>query len=407
MAAATNLRRLSGLFSSIPKPSSKPKPISQPKRVRTTDPSSKSKFRTTMIALFKEADPDKFAAGFLSAAAASGRFRSRHRVYEVAIQRLALARRPDLVHSVLDSHKNFLTDISREGFTLRLIRLYGKAGMASHGASLYEDLPSLNCPRTVMSFNALLTAYFHSNDMEALAKAFVEIPEKDPSIVLNSCSYNILINALCEKSEFEKAMNVLNLMEKCGVQPDRITFSSLLNGLYKNGKIDEGDEVWEIMKEKNVEPDVEAFNAKIKGLILAGKSNEAVEIVEQMKHDGPKPEINTFNMLISDYLTNGNLNKARDVYSDILENNCVPSKKTYKMIIPCLVELGELDMALGICHDVLKKNCYIDAEIIQGVVEGLARVSRREEAEKLVEAGRKNGYSKEKLFVPNEQCENL
>ncbi|XP_072988943.1 uncharacterized protein [Typha latifolia] len=385
---------LSRLLTSSVSPNPSPSPNPNPTYPKT--------LKATINALFKESDPDKLAAGFISASS-SPRFRCRHRIYEVSVRRLAGAGRRDAVEAVLESQKLFPSDLSHEGFAVRIISLYGKVGMPSHAAATFDQLPALGCPRTVKSLNALLTAYADACDFDSLSVAFEEIPRKDPSIVPDVYSYNILIRALCEKSDLDAALDVLTLMEKCEIEPNLISFNTLLNGFYKNQRFSEAEKIWSLMRENNVAPDVKSFNAKLRGLVIDGKATEAVELVQKMKEDGLKPDTSSFNTLIRGHITDGNLEEAKRVYLDLVMNDCAPNKGTYEALVPSLCDSGDLDLAVRCCFDSMSRRCFMDAAVLQALVDALVKASREEDATKLVELGRKNKYSRKSLRMP-EKC---
>jgi len=242
--------------------------------------------------VIRQRDPDKLVSQFVAASAASQRFRDRHRVYEVAVARLASFGRQDAVAAILDSQKPFL-EASTEGFAMRLVRLYGRASMPSHAAVTFHDLPLKH--KSVMTFNALLAAYVHAGDFDALATAFQQIPASYPTIVPTVPSYNILISALCQKPDLSAALDVIGLMDKCGLTPEEITFNTLLNGFYNSGCFDDAEKVWEMMKERNVEPNAKSYNAKLRGLVAKGRIEDAVAVIEMMQKDGPKPDSVSYN----------------------------------------------------------------------------------------------------------------
>uniref|UniRef100_A0A6I9RJ00 Pentatricopeptide repeat-containing protein At1g55890, mitochondrial n=1 Tax=Elaeis guineensis var. tenera TaxID=51953 RepID=A0A6I9RJ00_ELAGV len=65
---------------------------------------------------------------------------------------------PNAVEAIFEEQKRYPAGIAREGFDVRLISLYGKAGMPANAAASFHQLPALGCSRSVMSFNALLSA---------------------------------------------------------------------------------------------------------------------------------------------------------------------------------------------------------------------------------------------------------
>jgi len=347
--------------------------------------------------VIRQRDPDKLVSQFVAASAASQRFRDRHRVYEVAVARLASFGRQEAVAAILDAQKPFL-EASTEGFATRLVRLYGRASMPSHAAATFHDLPPKH--KSVMTFNALLAAYVHAGDFDALATAFQQIPASYPTIVPTVPSYNILISALCQKPDLSAALDVIGLMDKCGLTPDEITFNTLLNGFYNNCRFNDAEKVWEMMKERNVEPKRRSYNAKLRGLVAKGRIEDAVAVIEMMQKDGPKPDSVSYNELIRGYCKEGRVDEAKKVYDDLVKNECAPNKGTFETLVPCFVEAGELDLALSCCHEIFSRKCRVKCSLLQGVVTALVAASRVEEATRIVKLGWENNYPPRDLMMP-------
>ncbi|KQK10111.1 hypothetical protein BRADI_2g52030v3 [Brachypodium distachyon] len=360
--AATSIRAhsLSRIFSSsssspnVQSPNPKPKPEPKIKRALTPKPPAADAGSDAdhklwkplgyiIKGLLRERDPEKLVSDFVAASSASARFRDRHRVYEVAVSRLASFGRQDSIETLLGAQKRFL-ETSKEGFATRLIGLYGRAAMPAQAAATFHELPAqLKC---TMTFNAVLTAYSRAKEFDALATAFQEIPASHPLVVPSVYSYNILISALCQKPALSAALNVVTLMEKCGVLPDNISFNTLLNGFSKNGRVDDAEAVWEMMKERNLEPDTKSYNAKLRGLVAEGRIEDAVAVVERMEKEGPKPDTVSYNELIRGYCSAGRLEDAKKLYDGLVKNECAPNKGTYETLLPRLLQAGELDCAL-------------------------------------------------------------
>uniref|UniRef100_A0A0E0JPM8 Pentacotripeptide-repeat region of PRORP domain-containing protein n=1 Tax=Oryza punctata TaxID=4537 RepID=A0A0E0JPM8_ORYPU len=411
-AAAPRAQRLSRIFSSsspsvrrppktaLTKESPKPAPTMEaPAAGAESNPSLRRNFIRNLIkGLMRERDPDKLVSGFIAASSAHPRFRARHRVYDVAVSRLATFGRLDGVEAIIDAQKPFL-ETSTEGFAARLIRLYGRASMASHAAATFHDLPPQL--KSTMTFNSLLAAYAEAGNFDALAAAFKEIPVSNPSVVPSAYSYNIILQALCKMPDLSAALDTVTLMEKCGISPDLVTFNTLLNGFYNHGDMDGAEKVWEMIKERNMVPDAKSYNAKLRGLVAQGRIEDAVAVVEKMEKDGPKPDTVSYNELIRGYCKDGRLEEAKKLFEDMAENGYVANSGSYHTLIPCLVEAGKLDYALKCCHEIYNMNLKVDAFVLQEVVTALVTASRVEDATKIVELRWKNSYPRRILHIPH------
>ena len=100
----------------------------------------------------------------------------------------------------------------------RTTSLYGKSGMFDHAHRLFDEMPELNCQRTVLSYNALLGACVSSKNFDKVDGFLREFPGK-LSIKPNVVSYNTMIKAFCEMGSFDSAFSLLDKMEKEGLKP--------------------------------------------------------------------------------------------------------------------------------------------------------------------------------------------
>ncbi|KAF9589330.1 hypothetical protein IFM89_022666 [Coptis chinensis] len=375
-----------------------------PKEEKTTKPStppnpslkdliniiSEEKNLTTLVENFKKFSKRR-------------RFRSQHLLYEKTINRLALAKQHSLVEQVLEHQKKF-DNITKEGFAMRLISLYGKAGMFDHALKLFYELPELKCARTVKSFNTLLYASIVSKKFDETEKLFREVSLK-LSIEPDIHSYTFVIQAFVELGSFDSAVLMLDEMEKNGVKPGMITFNTLLSG-YNNGKFEDAEKIWARMEETGLVPDIYCYNAKLLAFVNAGKISEAVEIVEQLRNSREKPNRYTYNILIKWYCRNGNLDEAKSVYDHMLKSDLVPDWYTFDALIPCVCEKGDFDLALKLCEESISSkssNCHISADIVQVVVNGLVKESKVGKAKGLVETALSKTYFHSNLKMPQEE----
>ncbi|KAK8940437.1 Pentatricopeptide repeat-containing protein [Platanthera zijinensis] len=350
-------------------------------------------------------------------------FRSKPKVYEIIIRRLASAGRLDAIEQIIEQQKRYKEEISHEGFAVRLISLYGIAGMADRAAALFHELPALGLcydpsppsdrkgragdhtqdstkvtsatlPREepsqsanslLFSFNAVLTAYTRSKDANRIAQINDFFSSHDASIEPNGISYNILINALLERGLLHDALSTLDLMEQRGIKPNLVTFNTLLNGFYRKGMMLEGDGLWKRMVDNDIQPDLRSFNAKIRGLCWQGKILEAMEVLESLSNIGLEPNTLTFNALIKAYCREEKMEAAKRVYNQMgKKGGCFPDRHTLRELVPKLCQVGEVDFALNICRMAIKKGFIVDVGIVQVMIDELAKASLYDKAKKLV-----------------------
>ncbi|KAF9590771.1 hypothetical protein IFM89_038298 [Coptis chinensis] len=394
MSSSSSISRLYRLFSNnIPTPQILTKTL--PKEENPPKPSTNHLTKK----IFAEKNLTTLVKNFKTFSERS-QFRRSNHVYEDTVKRLASAKKHSLIEQVLEHQKKF-DDITKEGFAIKLITLYGKVGMFDHALKTYNELPELKCTRTVKSFNALLNASIKSKKFSETLKLFREL-SSSLSVTPDDYSYNTVIHAYIELGNFDSAVLMMDEMEKNGVKPDLITFNTLLNGYYSKGQFSDGEFFWARMEESGVVPDIISFNTKLKGLVSGGNISEAVELVEQLGNSEVKPNRFTYNVLIKWYCSNGKLDEAKRLYDYMLKNDVVPGYITFEALIPCACEKGDWDLALKLCEVSLNSNCHISAGTVQFVIDGLVKESKIEEAKGLVEIAWSKTYFHSKLKMPQE-----
>jgi pentatricopeptide repeat protein len=70
-------------------------------------------------------------------------------------------------------------------------------------------------------------------------------------------AYNTLINGMCKKGEFVKAMKFLDIMVSKGLNPDVVTYGTLISGVCKKDEIEKAIDFFEVMiLSKGLDPNV-------------------------------------------------------------------------------------------------------------------------------------------------------
>ncbi|XP_014507752.1 pentatricopeptide repeat-containing protein At1g55890, mitochondrial isoform X2 [Vigna radiata var. radiata] len=329
-------------------------------------------------------------------------FRKKTGIYEVTVRRLAGAKRFGWVHDILEHQKQY-SDISNEGFSARLIFLYGKSGMAKHARMVFDEMPQRKCNRTVLSFNALLAAYLHSRKFNVVDELFKTLPTQlsiEPDLV----SYNTLIKAFCEEGSFDSALSVLKEMEEKGVNPDSIKFNTLLDGLYSKGSFEDGEKVWGLMGAKNVTPDVTSYSSKLVGLFRENKPDEVVELYREMEKVGVKLDFfylkAVVNAVIKCCVNDGDLDEVKNCLGVIADFDLDLHKSTYSILVPFLREKCDLMTTIKLCKEIMEKRGRVDGSLLQLVVDKLVNEGKISKAKEIVEAWKTYEDCRYRLNLP-------
>ncbi|KAI9197908.1 hypothetical protein LWI28_006510 [Acer negundo] len=316
------------------------------KRIQSPKPlEGKPLEQPALVKLKAERDPEKlfqlFKANAHNRLVIENRF-----AFEDTVSRLAGAQRFDYIEHLLE-HQKTLPQGRREGFIVRIIMLYAKAGMTKHAIDTFYDMHLYRCKRTVKSFNAALKVLTQTRNLEAIQAFLTEVPEKF-DLQLDIFSINIVVKAFCEMDIVDKAYLIMVNAEKWGIKPDVVTYTTLLSALYKSKRCEIGNGLWNLMR-LGIRPDEVTCNLVIKGFGQAGY-----------------------------------LEMAKRVYSSMHTKGCKVNEKIYQTMIHYLCKGGEFNLACTMCKDCMKRNWYPSVDTILALLEGLKKNKQLGKAKMIV-----------------------
>ncbi|XP_073302050.1 uncharacterized protein [Primulina huaijiensis] len=346
--------------------------------------------------LYKERDLKRLVQKF-KRYSSSDRFRTKAGIYETTVRRLASAKRFRWIQEILEHQNEFKYDVSKENFNIRLIKLYGQAGMFDCAKKVFDEMPERNCERTVKSVNALLSACVSAGNYYEIEGIFKQMEMKwkvKPDVV----SYNIVIKGFCEMGKLDRGLALFDdMLRKNGANPDLITFNTLLNRLYEDKRFDDGENMWKQMVKCNLIPNVRSYNARLVGLVNEKKLEEAGKLITDMGQNGIKPDFFTYAALIRGYCNEGNVKEVKNWYSEMARCDFVPDRALVGAVLSFACDRGDYDWCFELCNELFERKCLVDSGVLQKVVDSLLKVSRDTEAKKVVQMGKTNDYCLYKL----------
>ncbi|KAF8389104.1 hypothetical protein HHK36_025789 [Tetracentron sinense] len=298
--------------------------------------------------------------------------------FEDTVSRLAGAHRFDYIEHLLE-HQKTLPQGRREGFIVRIIMLYGKAGMTKHAVETFYNMHLFGCTRTVKSFNAALKVLAQTRDLEAIQLFLNENPEKF-DITLDVFSVNIVVKAFCEMGILDSAYLIMIEMEKLGIKPDVITYTTLISAFYKKDRFEIGNGLWNLMVIRRCFPNLATFNVRIQYLVNKGRAWQANSLMGMMQFLGIDPDEVTFNLVIKGFCQAGYLEMAQRVYSALHGKGCKPNQRIYQTMIHYLCKGREFDMAFTMCKGSMDKNWFPNVDTIYQLLEGLQKTGKHSKA---------------------------
>ncbi|CAA6666387.1 unnamed protein product [Spirodela intermedia] len=266
---------------------------------------------------------------------------------------------------------------------MRIITLYGKAGMPGHALRTFDEMPLDGCPRTVKSFNATLRVLCKSRCLDWI-QTFVEHAPAKYGILLDEISYNIFIKVLCEAGSLESAYLVMVEMEKVKIKPDVVTYTTLMAAFYKHGRREIGAGLWNLMVLRGCPPNLAAFNVRIQHLINRNKAWQAKNLMKKMAGSGINPDELTFNLIIKGFCRMGEIETAKRIFLAMRDSGCQPNSKIYQTMVHYLCKVREFELAFRLCRDSMEKSWFPSIPTMQNLLEGLMSISKAQSAEEIM-----------------------
>ncbi|KZV26111.1 pentatricopeptide repeat-containing protein [Dorcoceras hygrometricum] len=368
-----------------------------------------------LVRLKKERDPEKlfnlFKANSCNRVVVENRF-----AFEDTVSRLAGAGRFDYIENLLE-HQKTLPQGRREGFILRIIMLYGRAGMTKHAVNTFYDMHLYGCKRTVKSFNATLKVLTQSRDLVAIESFLTDVPFRF-GIKLDVFSVNIVVKAFCEMGILEKAYLVLVEMGNMGITADVITYTTLIAASYEDNRPEIANGLWNLMLRKGCFPNVATFNVRVQwgkncipnivfyntlihGYCKRGDVKRAYGLLEDLKRKGFLPTEETYGAIIYGFCKQGNFEKVNRILKQMESRGMGVNVQVYNNILDAKYKCGFIREALELARKMIELGCNLDIVTYNSLISNACRDGKIQDAEMLLAETLERGLVPNKLsFTP-------
>ncbi|KAK7253112.1 hypothetical protein RIF29_37551 [Crotalaria pallida] len=106
-----------------------------------------------------------------------------------------------------------------------------------------------------------------------------------------------MTDLICCQGLFEQAIEVLQIVEADGIEPNIVMLNMLINAFGNAGRYREAMSVYHHIKESGVSPDVVTYTTLMKAFMRARKFEEVSSIYKEMEYDGCTPDRKARQML--------------------------------------------------------------------------------------------------------------
>ncbi|XP_059624043.1 small ribosomal subunit protein mS86 (rPPR1)-like [Cornus florida] len=348
----------------------------------TSPLSSKEKSRAALSLLKSEKNPERII-DICRAASLTPDLHLDRIAFSIAISKLTDANYFEGIRLFLEELKTTRPDLRNERFLSHSIILYGQATMLNNAIQTFDQMPELGIQRTAKSLNALLFSCIAAKNYGEVKRIFLEFPKKY-EIEPNLDTYNTVIKAFCESGSSSSVYSILAEMDRKHCTPNATTFGTLIAGFYKEEKYEDVGKALEIMKNRDMHPGLSIYNIRIQSLCKLKKSMEAKALLDGMLSRNMKPNSVTYCHLIHGFCREDNLDEAKKFFKKMINSGFKPNSDCYFTLVHFLCKGGDFESALEFCKESMAKDWVPNFSTMKSLVNGLASISKVDEAQKLV-----------------------
>lgn len=267
-----------------------------------------------------------------------------------------------------------------------MIIYYSEAGMVGDALQLFDKLVQHKpCPFTQKLLCSVLSVYLANGIYDdRFHQAFNSVPIQ-LGVSHSVKSYNLALKAYCEAKEIDSARALIVKMESLGnVAPDIESYNLLLGAYLGKGGKNGFDEVVKEILNKGLEGNLTTYNYRILRLCRSKEGARAKKLLDEMISKGVKPNSATYDAIVTCFCKVGDFESAKKVLDRMGSDGCAwpPS---YFNVMRQMVEEEEFQLALDLCKEILSRKWVPPFETMEGLVNGLVKMSKKEEAKEVVE----------------------
>lgn len=229
---------------------------------------------------------------------------------------------------------------------------------------------------------------------------------EDCGIVLNEKTICLLIHGFVKELRIDKALFLFYKMKKLGFAPDVVIYDVIIGGLCKNKQLVQALDLYSEMKGFGIKPDSGILSKLMSACSL---EQELSWLVKQIWEDMDVKSVSLLgNALLSVYIENGSVDKAYNMLKVMIQGEFIadfgadevlkfkgkvsPDTNSFCTIINKLLQDGKLDLALGLFHDMDKIRCKKNVLLYNNVIDGLCKSNRLEESYEILREMENSGF---------------
>ncbi|GFP84704.1 pentatricopeptide repeat-containing protein at1g22960 mitochondrial [Phtheirospermum japonicum] len=286
-------------------------------------------------------------------------------VLEVLVQNNFMRSAYWVVQSVINSNMHNVVDVLIDGYLENevsckvldlLLWLYTKKSDIERCLWVFDkmvkNMQRRGCSPNDVTFNVLINGLSKKGEFNEAKELIAEMSSK--GLKVSAYAYNSLISGYCQKGMLVEAFGLGEEMKTRGAFPTLYTYNAFMHGYCKQGRVDYAKQWIGVMLKKNLAMDMISYNILIYGYCLLGDFNEALFLLSRLKKKRDLgPSTVTYNTIMDGLSKNGDIDGAKRLKDDMVRNGVSPDLFTYTILINGSYRKGNLIMAKQFYEEML------------------------------------------------------
>lgn len=213
----------------------------------------------------------------------------------------------------------------------------------------------------------------------------------------DSRMYTTLMKGYMKEGRVADTVRMLEAMrcqEDSGSQPDHVAYTTVISVLVKAGSMDRARQVLAEMSRIGVPANRVTYNILLKGYCQQLQIDKAKELMREMSNDvSIEPDVISYNTLIDGCILVDDSAGALSYFNEMRARGIAPSKISYTTLMKAFAMSGQPKLAYKVFDEMLKDpRVKVDLVAWNVLVEGYCRLGFVEEAKKIVQRMKENGF---------------
>lgn len=208
-----------------------------------------------------------------------------------------------------------------------MISCFSKVRNLFDSLRLYDEMQKRGWIPGLEVYNALIYVLTCENCVKEALKIIDKV--KHMGLRPDSSTYNLMICPLCESSKLSEARSILALMEEDNISPTTETYHAFL----ASASLEETFEVLNIMRKTGVAPNRDTFLLVLDRFLKLKQPENAMKIWVEMRQYEVVPESAHYSLLVGGLLECRLFSKARELYAE-MKSNGIDEPRLRKFLQP-------------------------------------------------------------------------